>query len=177
MAMSPTPEHETTRPRRRYVLLGFILAPLVASLLLAWWAPLFDRDSIMRDTLTYGIFGAYPLAAMIGVPAYACCMGANMRPTWLNCAIVGACVPGGPSLMVALLMAAPQGPGNFIREDGHDLLVNGHTTLWGWWYYLSYVGKIFAVGFAGGLVFWLVTFVVSGFIAQLRCPLKTACVR
>jgi hypothetical protein len=138
------------------------MAPSVAALLLAYWAPFWEGDATsaltLKNTELYCVFGAYPLALILGIPTYCICRFTNVRTTWLNCAIAGTGIAGIPSFLIELLMTTSWSPGDIARENGHDLIVNGHATLWAWRYGLISVSQISACGFIGGLVFWLVTF-------------------
>ncbi len=155
MTSSPVSGYEPKEPRSENVVLGFILAPFVSALLLAFLWPLCGRAQLIQTTILYCIFGAYPLAIVFGIPTYNYCRFYNVRPTWLNCAMAGACIAGCPCFLVLLLMAMSSGRQDMIREDGHNLLVNGHTTLFWYLYGLVSLSQILAVAFIGGLVFWL----------------------
>jgi hypothetical protein len=156
------PEHGPTKPDRESVVWGFLLAPFVAALLLACWAPFYEGEPmpqrIVQTAQIYCIYGAYPLAVIFGIPTYKFCRSLNMRPSWLNCAIGGAGIAGIPSFLMELLMTMSFSPGEIARENGHDLIVNGHATLWAWRDALISVSQISTVAFIGGLVFWIVTF-------------------
>jgi hypothetical protein len=110
-------------------------------------------DRVLRTSIAYLVFGAYPSAVIIGLPTFLA-LKRRVKPTAFNCALVGAFVASLPWLALGLL-----GTADYSYDDGHITAIHGQKTLWGWIYLAELVGQIALIGLLGGLVFWLVAMV------------------
>lgn len=84
------------------------------------------------------MFGAFPTMIVFGLPAFFFLRSrlVELRPTALNCAIVGAAVAAAPWCLFFLLLV--------IFSPGPE------------WEAVLLVGKVTLSGAIGGVVFWLV---------------------
>lgn len=159
MACISIPKIDPVRLDPARVIIGFLIAPYLSAALLSCFGQFYEGlpmlDRIIRTTNLFSIFGAYPTAIIVGIPAFLY-LRQIARPTWINCGISGGCVAALPWVLFGPLFLLPTNSGDFARENGHIILINGHTTLWGLWYGIVWVSQIWAVGLAGGLTFWFI---------------------
>lgn len=146
------------------VLLAFAVVPLIASAGMASVHPLYAGlpdflDRIARTTITYSIFGAYPSALILGVPAYFL-LRRRLQPSLPSCVWVAAAVAALPWVIVGLAFPADEASiGDRVTVAG------GVRTFWGWIYFARFVLNFCLIGGIAGAIFW--------FIAVWRMPLKT----
>lgn len=143
------------RPPRWRVVAAFLLAPALASVVVASVAPLYAglpslNERIISTAFIYAVIGAYPPTLVLGVPAYLI-LRKRVAPTIWACAFVGAVVAAAPWVVVASL-ANP----DFASVDGRATVVHGVKTLWGWLGVAKTAGMLGLCGAAGGALFWLV---------------------
>ena len=137
------------------VVLAFLLAPaagaLVYACLMTLYAGLPDlAGRVWRTFLLYLLFGGYPTAIVLGLPAFLV-LKSRLGPTPLNCAVVGAAIASVPWLLLGLLSSP-----NHAYSNGHVTHNNGSITLWGLFDLGVFVAQVAALGFFAGLVFWAV---------------------
>jgi hypothetical protein len=149
------PALSVQQPSRWRVVAAFLIAPFVAASIFGVAAPAYAGlpdllDRIVKSTIAYLLFGAYPTAFLLGVPAFLF-LRRRLRPTAVNCALVGSMIASLPWLALGLLS-----PVNYSYDDGHVTTLNGQKTPWGWIDLATLVGQMAALGLLGGLVFWLV---------------------
>ena len=143
-------------PSRLRVALAFVTAPSMAALLMAIAMPAYDgmESNLERIWLTakiYALVGAYPTALLLGIPAYFL-LRKRLKPTWVNCALVGGAVAALPWLLLTALPTA-----DHSSVGGRATIIDGHTTSYGWLVNLQSVGTIAVFGAIAGGVFWLTT--------------------
>lgn len=139
------------------LLAAFLIAPGASALLMAIVSPLFegleDRwERIWRSAEVIALFGAYPLTAILGVPAFFL-LRRTFAPTLLTCTLAGACIAVLPLIIVSLV-AVPES----ATVDGRATVVDGSRTLFGWIFVLTVISQIALYGAFGGAMFWLVGF-------------------
>ncbi|MBW4657006.1 MAG: hypothetical protein KME20_28760 [Kaiparowitsia implicata GSE-PSE-MK54-09C] len=138
------------------ITLAFVLAPLSGAMVASCLNLIVLGDVSLRvfyDGIWLYSIGAYPSAALIGVPAYFL-LRCWVKPTLLNCAAVGALVAVSPWLFFDLLHT----PDNNFQAgfEGRDTVVNGHRTAFGWEMWFRGLLRTAVAGFAGGAAFWAV---------------------
>lgn len=104
---------EISRPPTWRIVAAFLVAPLGAACLLAFFFPAAHgvpwAESVARTTIIYGVFGTYPLTIVFGTPAFLILRN-HLKPTLLNCTAIGGIVAFVPALLlVALHPAAKDG--------------------------------------------------------------------
>jgi hypothetical protein len=145
----------TSSPIRWRIVAAFLLAPLIAAFALACFQPLYAglpslSDRILRTTLLYVLFGGYPAALVLGVPAFLI-LRKKLRPSALNCAVTGAVVASFPWLLLGLISNP-----DYAYSNGHITHQNGAKTWWGWVDLFTSVSDIAALGGLAGVVFWAI---------------------
>ena len=148
-------EHVIHTPLWRLAL-AFIVVPGAAALLMAILQPLYAGlpnywDRVFRTALVYVVVGAYPSAIVLGVPAYFLLRN-RLRPTIINCTVVGAIVASLPWFVLALFSSP-----DYASYGGVVTYENGGITLAGLFYGLIDIGIISIFGAAAGMLFWLIT--------------------
>lgn len=143
------------RPPAWRIVLAFAVAPSVAALSYACLIPLYAglpdlADRVWRTFLLYLLFGAYPSALLLGIPAFFILKN-YLDPKPLNCALVGAGIASIPWLLIGL-RSSP----HYAYSNGHVTHDNGMITIWGLLDLATFVALIAALGFLAGLVFWAV---------------------
>ena len=138
------------------VLLGFLVAPAAAALLAATLQPGYDGlpnffERVWRTAVFYGVFGAFPTAMFIGLPAFFL-LRHRLAPTAINCALVGAIIAALPWTVITLLPQAA----DEASIGGRLTIIDGQLTAYGWLMQGKFVGAIALFGFAGGVIFWVV---------------------
>lgn len=136
------------------VAVAFVAAPLVVAVGLAWAEPPYGGPDRMRRVveagIAYALVGAYPPALLLGVPAFLA-LRRRLRPTALNCMLVGAAVAALPWLLLGPLL-----PGSDDATImGRATRIDGRTTPWGWFLLARFVAMTAGAGAVGGAVFWL----------------------
>ena len=149
------------RPQRKYppawrVVLAFALAPGIAALLMATLMPAYEgladpAERILRTAQIYSLFGAYPTAAFVGIPAFLM-MRRHFAATAINCMMAGAFVAALPWILLVLL--PPSATSASI--GGRATVVHGKRTMWGWLSGAEVALQIAAFGAVAGLIFWAV---------------------
>lgn len=147
---------EAARPPLWRILAAFAGAPFAAALLLACVQPAYDGlpsmvDRILRTFLLYLIIGACPPTVLVGLPAYLV-LRKRLRPTALNCGLVGAAVASLPWLFLAIVLPGP----DYAFDGGHVTVEHGQKTLWGWLDLLTAMGWLALLGAFAGLIFWVI---------------------
>jgi hypothetical protein len=142
--MSQVPTFE---PNVWRILLGFVLAPLVAALafsLIHLDVHLGELDAILLVL----IYGALPATIIFGIPVFVL-LYRSVQPHIVTIAVIGGVVAVLPWL---LLM---QVPGAEHAELGDCVTIeNGRTTWCGFLSNMKLLSVIFIYGAFGGLVFW-----------------------
>ena len=150
------PRSANLYPPRWRVLLAFTIVPGAAAFLLASIEPAYagleeSFERVWRTAVIFAIFGAYPTAFFLGVPAYFV-LRARIAGTWFNCATAGAAVAGLPWLLLVLI-----GPSaDQASIGGRATIIDGRKTVYGWLMDLQFIGTIAFFGMAAGLLFWLI---------------------
>lgn len=149
-------EQHTIRPPVWRLAIAFVIVPAIAALAMAILQPFYAGlpdfwDRVFRTAVTNAVFGAYPIALVLGVPAYLV-FRKRLRPTILNCAAVGAAVAALPWLLLGLLFSP-----DYAYSNGHVTHQNGHITLWGLFDLAVFTGWIGLFGAGAGVLFWLIT--------------------
>ena len=133
------------RPKVWRLLLGFLLAPLAPAVLLSLIES--GNLSIVPVTLMYG---GYPPAILLGVPAYFLLRN-HLQPHFWLAMLAGGIVAALPWVALALLPPAAS-----YAEIGQCVSVmDGKHTWCGLWESARFASMVFALGALGGLVFWL----------------------
>ena len=137
------------------ILLGFLVAP-AAALLAATLQPAYDGlpsffERIWRTAIFYGIFGAFPPAIALGLPAFFL-LRRRVAPTVINCGLAGAVIAALPWIVVTLLPQAA----DEASIGGQQTIADGHLTAYGWLMQGQLVGMIALFGLAGGIIFWTI---------------------
>jgi hypothetical protein len=152
------------------VVVGFLLAPAVASLAMAFAMPAYDglpsfAERVWKTAQIYAVLGAYPITLMLGLPFYFM-LRRHFAPTLLNCAVAGAAVAAIPLSFLILL------PTGMSQESvgGYATVIDGRRTGYGWLLGGESVLEIAAFGLIGGLVFWLVVVASRGKGTSARGP-------
>lgn len=148
------------RAKRTYpsiwrVILAFVVVPGAAALLMAIVMPAYEGitdplERIWRSAVAFAVFGAYPPAFMIGLPAFFM-LRRHVDATIINCAATGAVVAALPWLVLALLSR----PDN-ASIGGRSTVINGSLTAYGWLMNFYYVGQIALLGTIAGALFWFI---------------------
>lgn len=149
-------EQRIVRPPFWRLALAFIVVPGAAALAMAIQSPLYAGlpdfwDRVFRTALMNAVFGAYPAALVLGVPAYFL-FRKRLRPTVINCAAVGAVTAALPWLLLGLLSSP-----DYAYSNGHVTHQNGHMTLLGLIDLFVFTGWIGLFGAGAGVLFWLIT--------------------
>ncbi len=137
------------------LILGFLIAPLVAALAIAIIQPAYDgldsySDRIYRTTIAFAVFGGYPWALLFGIPAYFALRN-RARASVLNCALVGAVIASFPWFVLGLLFRP-----DYAESDSRVTVLNGSRTLAGWFEFGELIAFVAVSGAFAGAVFWLV---------------------
>ena len=148
------------RAKRTYpsiwrVILAFVVVPGAAALLMAIAMPAYEGitdplERIWRSAVAFAVFGAYPPAFIIGLPAFFM-LRRHVNATIINCAATGAVVAALPWLVLALISR----PDN-ASIDGRSTVIDGSLTAYGWLMNFYYVGQIALLGAIAGALFWLI---------------------
>lgn len=148
------------RAKRTYpsiwrVILAFVVVPGAAALLMAIVMPAYEGitdplERIWRSAVAFAVFGAYPPAFIIGLPAFFM-LRRHVDATIINCAATGAVVAALPWLVLALLSR----PDN-ASIGGRSTVINGSLTAYGWLMNFYYVGQIALLGTIAGALFWFI---------------------
>ncbi|MET0588740.1 MAG: hypothetical protein ABWZ75_09475 [Novosphingobium sp.] len=152
----PEPAPDNRFPPRWRVILAFAIVPGVAALLMAGVNPGYDglQDSferVWRPAILFALFGAYPIALIVGIPAYLF-LRERFKGTWLNCAIAGAAIAGLPWLFLTMILPSP----DQASIGGKATVVDGSMTAYGWQLQLQFTGTIAIYGIAAGILFWAI---------------------
>jgi len=148
------------RAKRTYpsiwrVILAFVVVPGAAALLMAIAMPAYEGitdplERIWRSAVAFAVFGAYPPAFIIGLPAFFM-LRRHVNATIINCAETGAVVAALPWLVLALISR----PDN-ASIDGRSTVIDGSLTAYGWLMNFYYVGQIALLGAIAGALFWFI---------------------
>ena len=148
------------RAKRTYpsiwrVILAFVVVPGAAALLMAIAMPAYEGitdplERIWRSAVAFAVFGAYPPAFIIGLPAFFM-LRRHVNATIINCAATGAVVAALPWLVLALISR----PDN-ASIDGRSTVIDGSLTAYGWLMNFYYVGQIALLGAIAGALFWFI---------------------
>ena len=134
------------RPSLWRIMLGFILAPLVPSLLFS-----LIGSGTLRDVSLVLIYGGYPPALVLGIPAYFLLRN-HLTPRFWLAMLAGGIIAALPWIVLALLPA----PAASHAEVGQCVsVIDGRHTWCGLWESAKFAGIVFAFGALGGFVFWL----------------------
>jgi hypothetical protein len=137
--------HPSSRPKAWRVLLGFLLAPLMPAILFSLIAS-GDLSTVSAAL----IFGGYPPAIVLGVPAYLLLRNRLSPHFWLAM-LAGGIIAALPWVALALLPPAAS-----YAEVGQCVsVIDGKHTWCGFWESAKFASIVFALGALGGLVFWL----------------------
>jgi len=144
-----------TYPSIWRVILAFVVVPGAAALLMAIVMPAYEGitdplERIWRSAVAFAVFGAYPPAFIIGLPAFFM-LRRHVDATIINCAATGAVVAALPWLVLALLSR----PDN-ASIGGRSTVINGSLTAYGWLMNFYYVGQIALLGTIAGALFWFI---------------------
>jgi hypothetical protein len=135
---------ELEKPPVWRVALGFLLAPLVAALAFS-----LIEDGSLNLVVLAVLFGGYPAAIVLGVPAYLL-LHNYMQPRFWVLMLAGGIIAVLPWMGLELLNSeASSQLGDCQRR------INGRMTWCGFLINLRFWGYIFLYGAFGGLVFWL----------------------
>jgi hypothetical protein len=131
---------------------GFLAAPAISAFVFSLASPGYDglpsfADRVMRTFELVAIVGGYLPTVILGIPAILL-LRRWLRPTMLNCALVGASVASLPWLMLVAI-SRPD-------EAGRATVIHGVPSLFGYQEDLKFIGMIAALGFLGGVSFWVV---------------------
>ncbi len=134
---------ELEKPPIWRVALGFLLAPLIAA-----FAFSLIEDHSLAVVVPAALYGGYPAAIVLGIPAYVLLRGA-MQPRFWVLMIMGGVIAVLPWIALALSNTAGSSQvGNCQSTiDGRMTWCGFVGNLWLW-------GQIFCFGAFGGLVFW-----------------------
>lgn len=138
------------------VALGFVVAPGVASVLMAAFE-IVQRDAANLPGYLWGLsvlvaaVGAYPAALILGIPAYLT-LRHRAAPRMPYCAITGALVAVLPWFF--LIFAGPNP--DYASQGGIPTVIDSWRTAYGWQMAGHLLLQIATVGFVGGCVFWLI---------------------
>jgi hypothetical protein len=108
-------------------------------------------ERVWRTAGILALFGAYPTALVVGVPAYFMLLR-HFRPTLINCAFAGAIVAVLPWILFSFFPAAARE----ASVDNRATVIDHWVTPYGWLLWGEFVVQIAAFGLVGGLAFWLV---------------------
>lgn len=152
----------TSSPVWWRIVAAFVFSPLIAAFALACFQPLYAGleslcDRILRTTFAYVVFGGYPAAFVLGLPAFLI-LRKKLRLSPLNCAVVGAVAASLPWLLLGLI-SNPR----YAYSNGHITHQSGSKTWWGWVDLFTFVGEIAALGALTGVVFWAIS------VARISC--------
>jgi hypothetical protein len=147
---------ELGNPPTWRILAGFVAGPAIAAGALAFVLPAYAGlpsvyQRVFATFVMYCVFGAYPTTIIVGVPAYLLLRYKRVKPTFINCALAGACVAALPWLILLVLPSSA----SFMQAGQHVLIdYGGHKTKW-WWINQGWaVSQVAAVGLLGGSAFW-----------------------
>jgi hypothetical protein len=138
------------------VIAAFAIAPMVPILLVFGVPELYAAhpnvwDPKFRLWLLIATFVAYATTLVIGVPLFLL-LPRKVVASLVNCVLAGACVAATTWLMLGLIPT----PNSSSYSGGHDTIVGGHYTVWGWIDFGTLILEIAALGALGGLAFWLI---------------------
>ena len=138
------------------VLLGFVIAPAIIAAGLGWFQPMYSPDvplvqRVWSSTVLYLVFGGYPAAFFVGLPAYFI-LRYHLKANILNCVIAGAGVSALPWAVLSLLLPGPDS----AYSNGHVTHVNGARTFDGWMDLIAMLSSMAVLGALAGLLFWVV---------------------
>jgi hypothetical protein len=134
---------ELEKPPIWRVALGFLLAPLIAALAFS----LFE-DHSLNVVVPAAMYGGYPAAIVLGIPAYVLLHG-TMQPRFWVLMIVGGVIAVLPWMALAL-----------TNTEGSSQVGNCQSTIDGRMTWCGFLGNlwlwgyIFCFGALGGLAFW-----------------------
>lgn len=146
-------EAEHPQPASWRVVLAFLLAPLVPSVLFATdtlWDGLQNGPYLGKVALIAAI-GAYPATLLFGVPIYFL-LRKHLWPSLITSSAIGAGVAAAPW---ALLMLFLPNPNSAISGD-HVTVLAGELTWWGVLHRLKLVAECLTLGAIGGAAFWTI---------------------
>jgi hypothetical protein len=157
------------RPPAWRVLVAFLVAPIIAFVLLPFVSAALDGETLGSLDWRRGlelapfvlIIGAYLPTLFLGVPMYLV-LASRVRPRLLYSVAAGAVVAAAPWFLLYALFSP-----DYAFSNGHVTHRNGAPTLDGWIDLIKVVARIAIAGGIGGVVFWLIA------LSGLR-PAKTA---
>jgi hypothetical protein len=130
---------EASRPPTWRIVAAFLLAPLGAACVLAYFFPAAHgvpwAESIVRTTFIYGVFGAYPLTIVFGTPLFLILRN-RVRATPVSCAVSGSVVVLVPALLLLAFHPA--------SKDGS------------WLEAAAILSGAAGLGLVAGLLFWFI---------------------
>jgi hypothetical protein len=139
------PRMARPRPRLWRVILGFLVAPLAGGVCytaieaLISWPSGASLGEAARTLTALTLYGGYPIALVVGVPAYLA-LRRLLRPRPLVAALAGGAVAVLPCLLIlywpSLAGRSPRAEGWLLEEA-------------------TFLALVLAAGAAGGLAFWL----------------------
>ncbi|MBB2961189.1 hypothetical protein [Methylobacterium sp. R2-1] len=141
------------------IIAAFSIAPGAAALLMALskpekYAGLHPIDQVWRTARMYALFGAYPAAVMLGIPAFLM-LRKKLHPSPVNCALVGAVTASLPWLIVMLFF-----PPQYAGIGDRATVIDYTRTAYGWQEMFLTIFKTALFGACGGFIFWVIA--VSG---------------
>jgi hypothetical protein len=151
--MEPVPPpHSTWR-----VVAAFLIAPLAAAAAMACLEPGYGLTNAVERIYRTAIFysGAYPSTIILGLPTFLF-LRRKVAASPLNCVLAGAFVADAPWTALLIALSFLNGQGYSASFGGHDTIVDGHTTVWGWIELGKFSLELAAFGAFGGLIFWLI---------------------
>ena len=177
--MHPHPRDAWPKPPAWRIVLAFVGVPVFAAALVAGVASIGNPFPGTALTIfVYGfLFVACPLTVVVGFPVFLI-LWKRVRPTLLACGVAGVAVVDVPFLVMTLVAAAEM---KEASEDPVILIVQGQLTAgwWlGWWLQNALsLGGFAAVGFAAGVVFWLIAVAGLKPVAQGESSMQGAPLR
>ena len=112
------------------LVLGFAIAPLIASVTLACIMPLYAGlpnflTRVAQTAWIYALFGGYPPTIVLGVPAYLV-LRRRVAPSVINCALVGSIIAATPWIILGMRSKA-----TYAYSNNHVTVQDSVMTWWG----------------------------------------------
>lgn len=148
------PEQSYPNPSR--LAFGFLLAPLVPTVLYVLWDLIstdwFTGQRFLGWVMLIAIYGAVPSALILGVPAYFI-LRRYLKPRFITFVLVGGVIAALPWLLLSLL----PGKNFFTSYNSCKTVIDGARTWCDYLEVFKFSARNFAFGSIGGAVFWLCT--------------------
>lgn len=137
------------------LILGFAIAPLIASTTLACIISLYAGlpnflTRVAQIAWICALFGGYPATIVFGVPAYLV-LRRRVAPSVINCSLVGAIIAATPWIILVMRSKATH-----AYSNNHFTVQDSVITWWGLLDFIILIAELSVLGAFTGTIFWII---------------------